>query len=288
MSTSKKSLLRDPFIQFLILGALVFSVFSFYTGGDGSDKLVVVSATDVARLHSQWTTQYSKQPTPEQLQAIVDQHIRDEILYREARKLNLGEDDIIVRRRMVQKYLFLSESLSAIEDPSEQELEAFYNSNLQQYTIPQKYSFRHVYFRHSDGAKSRAEALLESTSFKESSDQWRSLGDAFMLQREYAVRDKLEIEELFGRQFAETITELKAGEWITPVQSAYGWHAVKILAKTPERVQPLKDIRDQVVSDYIADNRDRENKQYLKSLQEQYTVVVEPYENNLPAAETTR
>ncbi len=282
---------RDPFIQFLILGSLVFAVFSIIKDGDGSDKNIIVSAMDIARLHGQWSTQYSKQPTDEQLDSIIGQYVREEVLYREAKQLNLGEEDIIIRRRMVQKYLFLSESLVEIAEPSEAELSAFYADNKPQYEIPEKFSFRHIYYRHNsmgetkgEGSDSDAESaandivrLLKASPVDALS--WRKLGDIFMLQREYAARERIQVSELFGAAFAgrlATIEETAVGTWVAPIRSAYGWHAVKLLRRVPSVTPLLADIRQQVLTDYVDDKRQQANADYYQSVRNQYYVTIDP------------
>lgn len=291
MSSMPSNFFRDPFIQFLIAGSLVFAVFSMVTDGGSSDKNITVSAMDIARLHGQWSTQYSKQPTDDQLDAIIDQHVREEVLYREAKKLNLGEEDIIIRRRMVQKYLFLSESLVEIAEPSELELSGFYTDNKQRYTIPEKLSFRHIYFSHSqigktdgDNGDNSAESAAANIaqSLNEShidASTWNKQGDAFMLPREYAAREHSQISELFGAVFARGlagITEDTIGTWVAPIRSAYGWHAVKLLQRVPPATPLLADICQQVLADYVDEKRQQANADYYQSIRNQYHITVDP------------
>lgn len=280
---------RDPFIQFLILGSLVFTVFSVFTDGDSSDKNITVSAMDIARLHGQWSTQYAKQPTSAQLDSIIDQHIREEIFYREAKKLRLGEEDIIIRRRMVQKYTFLSESLVEIIEPSGPELEDFYAANKQRYEIPEKLSFRHIYYSHNsvstaqdenNDAESAANNMVQSlNALQVDTSSWRKQGDAFMLQREYAAREPMQISELFGAAFTRGLAGISDEDiaiWVGPIRSAYGWHAVKLLSRKPPATPLLADIRSKVVLDYIADKRRQANADYYQSVRNQYQIVIDP------------
>ncbi len=275
---------RDPFIQFLFLGSIVFFLFSFLSGGGDNNKIIVVSHADVARLEAQWTKQYSKPPTPEQTRAIVDQFIREEIFYREARSLDLGEDDIIVRRRMVQKYQFLSEDILQIDEPSEETLRVYFQANSERYITPQKTSFRHVYFKDNDSAKkvdqSRARTLAEQ-SLKRLNDgdvdsiAWRTEGHAFMLQREYAARDDKDVGELFGIKFSQSLSLLKVGGWAGPIQSAYGWHVVNVIARSEPRAQRMTDIRSDVLTDYLSSQRMKNNKEFYQKTKNAYQIIYE-------------
>lgn len=277
-------LIRDPFIQFLILGGIVFVIFSTVSGDGEAYKSITVSNADVARLEAQWTKQYSKPPTTEQKMSIIDQFVREEILYREARKLDLGEDDIIIRRRMVQKYQFLSEDMLEVITPASDELGAYFTANSSRYLIPKKSSFLHVYFREDTSVNSDkkigAESLARDSVSRLNSPAvdamaWRSEGDAFMLQRQYATRDDKDIAEFFGVTFSQGLSSIEPGAWAGPVQSVYGWHAVKVIGRTKPRLPLLADIHEEVLADYLDDQRQKNNTAFYQKTRNSYQVAYE-------------
>ena len=59
------------------------------------------------KLAAQWQGQTRRLPDANELDALVEGYVREEILVREARRLNLDQDDVIIRRRLAQKYEFL-------------------------------------------------------------------------------------------------------------------------------------------------------------------------------------
>jgi len=281
-----KTLLRDPFVQFMLLGALVFALFNAF-GEDTAGNTVVVSDSDVARLTAQWQSQYSRPPSPEQTVAIVEQYVHEEILYREARKLDLGEDDVIIRRRMVQKYQFLSEEMLDVAMPSAAALQEFYQQSKSRYIIPAKTSFYHVYFREgaSVSAEPKEKALtlaVQLNKLPADSAVWRDSGDAFMLQRQYAARTQLDIGQLFGRDFARAVAQLAPGQWSAPLRSAFGWHVVKVVNKTSAQQQSMADIEEQLMEHYSAEQRRLASEAFYRKTKSQYQVV---YANPAVAAQ---
>ena len=90
--------------------------------------------------------QMRRPPTANELNALVEQLIKEEIYYQEAISQGLDIEDTIVRRRMVQKLTFLTEDVSVPEDPSIETLQSFYEDNLQRYQEPTRFSFSHRYF----------------------------------------------------------------------------------------------------------------------------------------------
>ena len=282
-------LVRDPFIQFLLLGGIIFAIFSMIGDDDDTYRSITVSNADVARLEAQWTNQYSKPPTAQQKMSIIDQFVREEILFREARRLDLGEDDIIIRRRMVQKYQFLSEEMLATTTaittaPTKDELREYFAANRGRYSVPKKSSFLHVYFKEdrkkgndntisAEYLASDSIALLNNPAVDTMA--WQSEGEAFMLQRQYAERTDKEIAEFFGIRFSKDLSTLETGVWAGPVQSVYGWHAVKVVGRTKPQLQLLGEIHEEVMADYLDDQRQKNNRTFYQKTRKSYKVVYE-------------
>ena len=82
---------HDPLVACLALGLVVFAVDSWL--GTPPQQYVEVTAADVERLGAQWRAQMGRPFTEEELSALIDQHIREEVLYREALRLNLDENE---------------------------------------------------------------------------------------------------------------------------------------------------------------------------------------------------
>jgi len=279
LRASLERLIREPLVHFLVLGALLFLWADLLGSGVGArEQSIVVGQDDVARLAEQWEAQYGNPPSAAQIQALIENHVRDEILYREALELGLDRDDLIIRRRLIQKLRFLSEGLARSAEPSEAELAEFYTGHLTRYTQPAKMTFQHVYFsrdQRGDTARVDAFAVLETLSAETAEvSAWRSLGDPFMLQREYAGRDDREIAELFGPDFASALEQIEPGSWGGPVPSSYGWHAVRVRERRPEVVLGLSEIREQVLADYIAQRRTETDAGLLEELRKKYVVKI--------------
>ena len=61
----------------------------------------------------------SGRPTPEEMTGLLENRVREEILYREAIALGLDKEDSIVKRRMAQKMEFLAEDVSGAHEPDD-------------------------------------------------------------------------------------------------------------------------------------------------------------------------
>jgi hypothetical protein len=90
-------------------------------------RQIVLTLDQLSRLVTLFQSQWRREPTAQELDALVDDEVREEILYREALALGLDRNDEIVRRRMAQKMQFLAEDVAAAREPTEAELRAWFD-----------------------------------------------------------------------------------------------------------------------------------------------------------------
>ena len=261
-----KTLLRDPLVLFLALGAAIFWIAALGSGDNGK-ALIEVGEQDLNRLSDQWQAQMGRPPTRQELDGLIEQFIREEAYFREAKRLSLDEGDIIVRRRLVQKLRFLTEDIATGQPPAEAELLAYYEANAERYRQPTRYTFSHRYFSTDRRADAQADARAALAD-------GNIAGDPFMLQRSYAARSAREIGNLFGTAFAEELSALDPRDrWQGPIRSAYGWHLVKLEARLPEMLPPYGEVANQVAGDLNMQRRERANEAYYENLLKRYEVL---------------
>jgi len=71
-----------------------------------------------------------RQPTDEDLKALLFAYVEEQALMREAQRLGLGNDDTIIRRRLAQKMRFLIEDVDVPKEPDEATLNAWFKDNI--------------------------------------------------------------------------------------------------------------------------------------------------------------
>lgn len=278
-ATGRRPWWRDPFVVFLAIGALLFAL-DWLRGDGAEDKEIFVSRTEVARLADLWEAQSGRPPSADELEGLVQATVREEVLFREAVRLGLDQDDTIIRRRLAQKMGFLIDDNTRIPEPSPSELSAWFAARRERYEEPSRWSFRHVFYsvdrRGEQSAREQASSDLRLLGA--GGDGWRALGDPFMLQREYAARTAQDVAELFGRRFATALLEQQvssAGRWFGPVVSALGLHLVQIREFVPQRQRSLEEARTQVLEDYRREQRERANDDAFRELRARYVVEID-------------
>lgn len=257
-------LLHEPLLYFLLAGAGIFALGEFMP--DRDDYIIEVTAAERARLNDQWQAQMDRAPAERELAGLIEQWIREEILYREALRMGLDRDDIIIRRRLAQKLNFLTEDVATNAVPSAEELLTFYHENSDRYQVPERFSFKHRYF----SAERRANAQVDATAAL-SDESIR--GDAFMLQLAYLERSERDIADLFGSEFAAALRELPEGGWQGPIRSAYGWHVVHIEQRIASRLPSFDEVARKVAIDHKQNLRRVANERYYEALRSRYEIV---------------
>ncbi len=271
---------RQPVLHFLVLGVFLFALHALFRGRTSEqENRIEVSAAEIARMRDLWTRQWKRPPTEKELRGLVEDFIRQEVLYREALAMGLDQNDTVIRRRLAQKIEFLSNDLAALATPTEDEIQQYFQDNAERYREPARMSFSHVYFsqdRRGPAAEADAsEVLGKLRSDSIPPEKLRALGDPFMLQRDYPSRSRREVRDLFGTAFAESVFELEPGPWQGPVESSYGLHLVRVHQRTESRLPELTEVRDRVQAD-LSDQRRRDlNEAFYGSLRQRYDVTVD-------------
>lgn len=257
-------LLKQPLLWFLVIGLALFIADSRIP--DNRAEIVITAALH-DRLATLWTTQTGLIATEAELNALVENWLKEEVLYREALRLGLDQEDSIVRRRLVQKLGFIAES-ETIPAPEAGQLETFYRENIDDYTLPVRYSFQHLYFQQRATAENALARLNSGAAARE-------FGEPTMLNPTYAYRSALDLNATFGAGFAGQLATLAAESWQGPVQSGFGYHLLWINAIHPSELTPLEGIRQQVLQDFQRVRQLQARDAYVENLLREYTIVVE-------------
>lgn len=246
---------REPLVQFLALGFVLYIALTW--GGnppDPASRVISVGPSEREKIAESWTLTMGRSPTDAELDAAVDAFVREEVLYREALRLGLDEEDAIVRRRLVSK-MDLSASLAAeTAEPTDAALQAFLDENTERYT---------------ETAKANAAVTFEQTFFRDEARARAALGqsapasDPTSLEKRVVSQPMREVEARFGQQFAQGLSQMEPSEqWQGPVPSGLGWHLVRFEDRV---VQPpdFESLRTVLSNDWRAEQiRARKQRAY--------------------------
>jgi peptidyl-prolyl cis-trans isomerase C len=104
---------REPLVHFLLAGLALFAVYGgFRASPQGEEpRRIEITADNIRRLEIAWAARWQRFPTTLELRGLIEDQVREEILYREALALGLAQD------------------VAALRDPSPEDLTAWFENN---------------------------------------------------------------------------------------------------------------------------------------------------------------
>ncbi|MDA1099113.1 MAG: hypothetical protein O2967_09015 [Proteobacteria bacterium] len=132
---SEVKFLREPLLHFVLIGAAIYLLYGVFAEPEPekTDKTIVVSAGEVEWMQTSWRKRWNRPPTDKESNGLIQQYIRESVLYREALIMGLNQHDGVIRRRLAQKLEFLAKDLVTVAPASEEELQAYFAAHLDRY-----------------------------------------------------------------------------------------------------------------------------------------------------------
>ena len=246
-----------------------------------------------------------------QVVAIKERELRDELLFIEALDRGFIEQDQVIQRRLIRNMRFMDperdidEKTMLIEafelrlhladevirrrtiqvmetlivasrgDPAitEADLKVEYEAQQENFQVPVRYSFTHVFLR-DDASDEKRENLLALLSDGASPEHARGFGDVFLAGYQFKQRSLLEISRQFGDDFAYGFASQaeSLGEWVGPIQSIFGSHWVWVDDIAESRVKSFTEVAQDLRRDIRRDLDDRAIQDWVDSTLQKYEV----------------
>lgn len=265
MKKGFSSLLREPMIGFAIAGGLIF--LAYYALAGSQREVIEISPAAVSDLVQMRTELLGRSLTESERRELVDEHVNQEILLREAVAQGLYLGDGQVRKRLVDKMDFLI--VEEPPQPTSEALQRLYEEHPERYRTPPTISFEQVYF---PGDRDAAERVLPG--LQDGQPAPPDAGETFWLGRELLGYSPTQLVTLFGAGFTRRLAELKQDVWSGPIPSGRGWHLVRVLERRQPEPLPELERNRRLREDWIADLRLRTRGQRLAELRQGYQVLL--------------
>jgi hypothetical protein len=268
-----KRFFKEPLLHFLLIGAAFFLLYSWVGEKDLSQNTIVIDESDLDEIVSKFEMQWKRNPTEEELTAIVEKRIEEEVFYQEALKMNLDHNDEIIKRRLAQKMQFLSNDISTMVQPKDDELKSYYSKHPDKYIAEAKYTLYQVFFSpdQREDFKGDANRILEQIK-NVSFEQALQMGDEISLPNYFESTSAFHLSRQMGNEFTVAISDLKTGTWQGPISSGYGVHLIFIEAKLDPQLTPFDDVRNKVLEDYNHEHQKEVKASILSELEKNYQI----------------
>ncbi len=261
--------LKSPVLLFAVMGILASLLYVHFKPLDRDTVLVTTQTIDALVQQRESITQ--NLVTAEERQALIQGHIEDEVLLREAYKRGLDKNDYRVRKRILN--LMRSSLTEVVPEPSVGQLRAYYEENKERYRTSPSLSFEHVYFSFA-GADPPDESAGFLRELAESSDI-SGMGEFAPMGNRFSKASFQTVAITFGKPFAQAVFELPRNQWSGPIESFRGIHYVRVTGHHDPELPPFEKMEAYLRTDYrMQKSRDSQQRK-IDELRKNYDIILE-------------
>ncbi|HUG62101.1 MAG TPA: peptidylprolyl isomerase [Methylomirabilota bacterium] len=268
---------REPLVHFLVLGGGLFAAYALFAPeGEAPRERIVVDVGRVRSLERTFEAAWNRSPTEDERQGLLDDFLAEEVLYREALKLGLDGDDVVIRRRMRLKMEFLLQEGLALAAPDEAALRAFFEADRDRYRDPDRIAFQQIYL--GEGRDARDVDAWKAFAVRlngQDPPNPRQLEQGTLLPPRMGPAPSAEIDSTFGAGFADELRAQPVGPWGGPVRSGYGWHLVLVETLAPAEEPDFDAVRAEVERDFAYDRERAAAAALVERLKQGYDIVID-------------
>ena len=260
---------KEPLVHFFLIGSLLFLLNSVFQV-TGKPK-ILLSNLQARQMYLEQAEMLGRSLDKTDSTQILNTYFEEEILLREAYKQGLDQYDSRIRKRLVEKMRVLL--YGEFDQPTEDELMKYYESNRDQYRISKSKSFRHIFFSQPkyNQIKEKRDVLKEL----QNGAVLDSIGEDFPDGTVLHEKTRFDLIRGFGMSFANTIDQADSGKWIGPVNSKYGIHFVQVIEIQGLEYLPFEAVKSYLTNDYVQELQEKSFHTKFDSIKQKYDLEVE-------------
>jgi len=270
-----RAILAEPLLHFLVIGIALFAGYRWMAPADSGGRRIVITQGVVDDLVTQHVAAKGREPSPTELNNLIESYVRDEILYREGVRLGLERDDIVVKRRVRQKIEIMAEEDASTRTPTDTELSAYLAANPARFVQPAILTFEQVFIGESTSGPEVVRAVAVTREALRKGAAPEELGKPTLLPHRMTRTPADLVARDFGASFAAALETAQIGEWVGPIDSSFGAHYVRVSERTPAAAPQLAAVRDHVVREWENERRQRARNDAYLEMRGEYQVSIE-------------
>ncbi len=274
---------KEPLVKFFIVSICIYLAYSFF-GKENSELLIekdtiYIELNEIVNLENSFKLLYYRLPNAVEKEKMVNKYVRELVLYAEALKMGLDNDDVVIKRRVVLKFERIIKESIIPEQPNKQTLQTYFEKYKDDYKNENLYTFTQLFFNPDkreettlDDADEAINKLKTNNVLPSSAGNY---GDAIMLKNSYTNLSQAKITRQFGHSFTKSIIVLEPNKWHGPILSGYGVHLVYITKKEIGEIPKLEEVREKVTLDWMKAKIEELNKLFIDNIISIYTIIIE-------------
>jgi hypothetical protein len=269
IKTIVTSTLTSPILHFVLLGIVAFFAYTHLKPQNRETIRITSQTIDALLQQRESITQDTT--TPEERQILIEGHIEDEILLREAYKRGFDKNDYRVRKRILN--IMRTSLAEVIPEPSVAQLRAFYEENKARYLTSPSRSFEHVYF--SFASAKLPEKPQQFIRQLQETTNVAGLGEFSPNGNKFSKASFQTSAITFGKPFAQTVFELPLNQWRGPIESFRGIHYLRVTATHDPELPPFDQMESYLRTEYFMLKSRQSQHRKIDELRKNYEIEVE-------------
>lgn len=257
---------REPLLHFVLIGAVLFGLDHFIAGRADDLHTIVIDAAVDAEAKQTFQSSRGREPTAEELKALRQVWLDNEILYREGVALGLDKGDTAIRERVIFKALNMVDANTKRPDFDEKVLREWFEKNRVRYDQPARYNFQEAVLS-GEVSETAVRSFVSALNAGRAPDVEAGL-------RVFTGRPRTNVEQSYGAEFATALETAPVGEW-RAIQSKDGWRAMRLESITAGQPAEFEKIQNVVAQDWTDAVMSEQRSAAVRALAKKYTIKVE-------------
>ena len=273
-----KTILKEPLLHFLLLGAALFLIYSFTTQASGESGSINLSDAKIEQLRFSFEKTRQRQPSAEELDALMLNELKQRVAYKKAVEMGLLAGDSIVQKRLQQKLEFIVEDAVSALQPTDKQLTEFLLAHEEDYRSDKVFSFTQLYFdaQQHDDVTATMQAVMQQVEAMDpeapSEARLLAMSDNIFMPVKTISMSYRHVARHLGSSFADALAVMPMDQWHSGIKSGYGMHIVKLIDQSGGELQSLNQVRKKVTSHWLQAQRQQSLEHFYQNLFEEYKV----------------
>lgn len=238
---SRPHWLREPLVHFIALGGLLFAIDHLLVSRDDDPHTIVVGAEVDSEAIETFRAVRSRDPNPEELEALRRVWLDNEVLYREGLALQVDRGDTAIRERVIFKALSVIDSNVKLPQPDDTMLRKWFEAHREKYDEPPRYDFDEAVMSAGTSEATVRDFVKELNG--------GTPGDAKAGLRVFKGRPYANLLQSYGPDLVKALVESEPGKW-QALATKEGWRAMRLNAVSPPRPAVFEVQRGVVLHDW--------------------------------------
>lgn len=257
---------REPLLHFILIGAVLFGVDTLIASRADDPHLIELDTEVDTEAQRMFEAARGRKPNADELRALRQVWLDNEVLYREGLALGLDKGDKSIRERVIFKALSMVDANTKTPPYDEKALRDWFEKNHARYDQPARFNFQEAVLS-GDSSEGAVRAFVSALNAGRSPDSEAGL-------RVFTDRPHTNLVQSYGEEFAAALEGSPTGEW-RALQDKKVWRAVRLESSVAAQPANFEQLRGIVLQDWTDAVMSQQRSAAVAALAKKYTIKIE-------------